>query len=536
MYLTKKNLVSFFLFIFEEQIISKSPICFFEYLLIMKVIISQEQVKILRNKKQTFISENLQIFSDTDVVDEKTYEVKLKDIDNMNDILIVDRNTNGEYEPTLISLMGKKRFDLVTVVTENGEKIYKIWNITTVIGKINHENFDEIKSIGELITKLKNDPYFQQKKITTSKIVYKTLEELNKKDESSKKRIMQIFYLLFRRSGSLKKFETKLNRFIPFMRLLLDKGDIFFNCITKQLETALDNSDDKFLSSFAQDKSNFESLINYIKNLKECDEELSFDFESIFKTSNFAKYERQFVGDHFKYSPTSVSMNIEITEKIENFDELEFNNTINLNKMKMILSWVLLNKKENDTLESLMEYFVDKLKITFPNVIKRDLITIKEISNKNNDEILLNVGDFVEVKYKNHESSDFLCEFFKPESHNSSMEYLVRELKSIRKDFNSTKEVKYLIGLLDTAIVEKIKKDKIGEEVIDNIKKYTAGILFKDYIFVKMSDIDLKWTNIGYGKNPRIAIEYSVKENYKKYILNMSQSDKEQINSIYWTN
>lgn len=502
----------------------------------MKIVISENQVNFLKSNKKILLSENIQVYSETETVNDKTYEVKLKDIDNLSDVVIIDKNTNDPDEPSLESLMGKKRFDLVTVKTENGDNIYKIWNISTIIDKKTHENFDEIKSIDELILKLKNDSYFQQKKYSTSKIVYKTLERLNKKSEDSKKRIMQIFYLLFRRSGSLKKFETKLNRFIPFMSLLLNKGDNFFDCITKQLETALDNSNDKFLSTFAEDKNNFENLMNYIKKIKICDENLSFDFESIFKTSNFAKYERQFVGDHFKYSPTSVSMNLEIKDSIENFDFTEFNNTINLNKMKMILSWVLQNKNESNTYQSLIDNIVDKLTITFPNKIKRDLITVREIINFNNNEVLLGVGDYVEVKYKNYQIPDFLCEFFKPESHNSSMEYLVRELMSVKKELNSTKEVKYLIGLLDTSIVNKIIQEKIGDEVIDTIKKQTSGIIFKDYVYIKMSDIDLRWTNVGYAKNPRIAIEYSVKEGAKRYILNMSEPDKEQINSIYWTN
>jgi len=493
-------------------------------------------------KIQNILSEGEPVMGlHNDVVDENTDQVTLKNLDEPTGtgIIVITKKTNDPNEPTLKSLIGKRKWNVVPIEKDGQTIDYTIVNISSYITKEHHENFDNVTSVNDLIIKLKNDPFFKNMDTTVSRSDFKMLEELKNKGEKIDRITVQIYYLLYRRSGTLKKFITKLNLFLPFMRMLLRKGDPMFTCIMEKLEKALGDMDDSLLRSFSEKKENFERLFNFLKGLKQCDEDLSIDIFSFFKTAEYLKYEKEFVGTHFKHSPTSVSIDLTMKESLSGLDHSEFNQMINLDKMNSILKWVVSNHKNGDkNYEQLFEEIVDNLSIKFPDLIKKDLDVVSPIYQQNSNENLnplLNIGDFVEVKYKSFDKPDFLCEFFKPESHNATMEYLVSELMNIDDSINSSNEVLRLISILDTTIVEKIKSSGIGQVVIDAIKENTSGIIFKDYVYVKMQDIDLEWTNVGYAGKPRIAIKYSVKEDTKKYKLNIDNKDRNQINTIFWT-
>jgi hypothetical protein len=502
----------------------------------MVVQVNESQLKKLKKIK---LGENTELYSLVTDVDNTTSEVKLVDLETKN-IMIITKLSDDPDEPKMEDLIGKKRGEIIKIKKNGEETNYTITTITNRITKNTHQNFDEISSIDELIIKLKSDPYFQNSSYAPKKQTYVVLEILKNKGEAYNRRIMQIFYLLFRRSGSIKKFETKLNRFIPFMKLLLSKGDQFFDCITSQLELALENTNEKQLSEFASSKSNFENLISYIKKIKVCDKETSIKFESIFKTQEFSKYEKEFLGSHFDYAPTSMSINLSI-KNLENFDSGKFHTSTNLIKMQMMLTWILKNSKVlngNLLLNDATNNLVNNLEISFPEKTKRDLVVVQTVyglDEQNKEKNLLNVGDNIEVKLKKYSNPDFLCEFFKPESHNSTMEYLVNSLMKINKNINSSVEVTKIIGILNSAIVEKITKSDLGIKVINDIKNTTKGIIFKDYKFVDMNDIDLFWTDTGYANKPRIAIQYSVREDAKIYTLKIDNTDKEQLTKVYWT-
>lgn len=499
----------------------------------MRLVVNESQYKFLKKKK---IVEDVELYPFVSEIDENTTEVKLIDFNDKN-IIIIKQGSHNPNEPSIEDLFGKKRGDTIVLKIGEEEKKYTIINIVSKVTKNVHQNFDEVKSIDELILKLKSDPFFQKNSYAPSKKTFTILEKLRNRSGLEEKRIMQIFYLLFRRAGSIKKFETKLNMFVPFMELLLDKGDQMFECLTQNLETALDKTDDKILANFSKTKKNYEDLYSVIKKMKSCQDVKPSDFESFFKLPEYSKYETSFVGDHFMFAPTSVSIDIKITDGLNQFDTVTFNDSPNLYKMLMILSWILKSSEDIKDLELNTKKLVDKLDIKFPESIKRDLLVLSPIfgSDEINKEVkILDISDNVEVKYKKYNTPDFLCEFFKPESHTASMEYLVIELSKVNSSINSSVEVLKLISILNKNIVEKIKDSAEGKDLIDSLKKETAGIIFNDYIFIKMEDINLEWSDKGYGSNPRIAIRYSVKETAKKYKLIIDKNEKNQIDKISW--
>jgi hypothetical protein len=500
--------------------------------------VSESQVIKIKN---ILTEETSLIGLSNEVVDQNTDQVTLKNLNDPSgvEVMVITKDTNEPDEPNLQSLQGKKRWSLVPIQKDGETKDYTIVNISSFVTKDEHENYDNIRTIADLIVKLKNDRFFKKREYQLTKGEFKILETLRDKGEHIDRISIQIYYLLYRRSGNIKKFVTKLTLFLPFMKMLLRKGEPLFTCLMEKLERSLVDMDDSLLKSFSDKKENFERLYNYFKDLKSCDENLSIDIYSFFKTAEYLKYEKEFVGHHFKHSPSSVAIDLKFENDLPGLSANEFNEKIHLDKMNSIMKWILTNRKLNNIpIKDLTNKIVDNLSITFPEIVKKDLTVISPIYKKtqeNNQIPILNPGDFVEVKFKSFDKPDFLCEFFKPESHNATMEFLVNELMGIDNTVNSSVEVLKLIGILDTAIVNKIKDTGLGESVINSIKEKTAGIIFKDYIYVRMKDIDLEWTNLGYASKPRIAIKYSVKENAPKFRLNIDRTDKEQINTIFWT-
>jgi hypothetical protein len=198
----------------------------------MKILITSSQLSKLNTKNRLVIKvnesqykkyqklrliEDVQLYPFVADIDENTVEVKLVDLTDQS-IIKITPESKEENEPSLEDLIGKKRGDIVKIATDDQEKDYTIMTIVNRVTKDNHQNFDDITSIEGLIIKLKSDPYFQRNNYAPKKQTFSVLEKLRKKGESYERRIMQIFYLLFRRSGNIKKFETKLNRFIPFMK------------------------------------------------------------------------------------------------------------------------------------------------------------------------------------------------------------------------------------------------------------------------------------------------------------------------------
>lgn len=135
--------------------------------------------------------------------------------------------------------------------------------------------------------------------------------------------------------------------------------------------------------------------------------------------------------------------------------------------------------------------------------LKYDIKTLKPVtlnSFKNTDEnIVLNVGDPVEVKKSSYENGFHLIEFYgafknikKPDV--DEYEHMVKfteVLEGLRKKLQSELEA----------------KSGKGWEIIKSINDVTKGIFFEDYIFVPKDSYTLKWSLEGARKRePRLTI------------------------------
>ena len=120
--------------------------------------VSESQVIKIKN---ILTEETSLIGLSNDVVDQNTDQVTLK---NLNDptgveVMIITKNTNEPDEPNLQSLQGKKRWSVIPIEKDGETKDYTIVNISNIITKDDHENYANVKTIADLIIKLKNDKF-----------------------------------------------------------------------------------------------------------------------------------------------------------------------------------------------------------------------------------------------------------------------------------------------------------------------------------------------------------------------------------------
>jgi hypothetical protein len=246
------------------------------------------------------------------------------------------------------------------------------------------------------------------------------------------------------------------------------------------------------------------------------------NYEKRKKTNGKIKYEEEFVGKHFKILHKNCSVDVELKIDLPNVTRVVFNSLSNANKLETILDFVLNNSDRS--IDDNLSIITDNMLLTFiDNMVKSDLECIFPVLEKGTNNIIIDKGSLIEVKNKEWGKSDFLCEVFKPDSHS-------KFLKRLKEKYGYYNITNY-ISMLNTLIVNKLLKD-VKNKVIGDIRKNTFGVFFSDYVFVKMENITLEWKPIGHARKTRIAINYTVDPKAKKYQLNLTKTDINDIDAV----
>ena len=240
------------------------------------------------------------------------------------------------------------------------------------------------------------------------------------------------------------------------------------------------------------------------------------------KESRSIKYEKEFVGKHFKILHKNCSVDVKLKIDLQNVNRVMFNSLSNENKLETILDFVLNNSDRS--IDDNLSIITDNMLLTFiDNMVKSDLECIFPVLEKGTNNIIIDKGSLIEVKNKEWGKSDFLCEVFKPDSQS-------KFLKRLKEKYGYYNITNY-ISMLNTLIVNKLLKD-VKNKVIGDIRKNTFGVFFGNYVFVKMENITLEWKPIGYAGKTRIAINYMVDSDAKKYKLNLTKTDINDIDAV----
>ena len=141
-------------------------------------------------------------------------------------------------------------------------------------------------------------------------------------------------------------------------------------------------------------------------------------------------------------------------------------------------------------------------------VIKHDIRCIKPIGD------VIAEGDLIEVKNINPNKDHYLSEFLAIYKNPLSPEYETRDYKEAYNQI-----IDGLYRLIE------INGD---HGIIDRIKSQLHGVFYKDYIYVPINDIELYWSNKGWGScsDHRLAVRFRVTNtaNIKNITFNPLQS------------
>jgi len=204
----------------------------------------------------------------------------------------------------------------------------------------------------------------------------------------------------------------------------------------------------------------------------------------------------------------------------------KYQTQLNLGKLPM-RDYVFMNSV---TKEDLVNQFKDLINGSGMELTKADLRVKRELLDKSGN-LVLNIGDLIEVKYKNFKLVDTLGEFYSlSKGHltvdkasqldpsislgrkNSKGHYLITDIFSLNPSlFNKYNEI------IDIFYNILINSDK-GNEILDKIKGSFEGIMFKDNKYIKSEDLVIKWSLKGQRKNEnRLAITHEPLSNAKVY-------------------
>jgi hypothetical protein len=208
------------------------------------------------------------------------------------------------------------------------------------------------------------------------------------------------------------------------------------------------------------------------------------EFLRIIKSAGHQEYEQSFYGDHFQKHTTRLNLKFKTEE--ENRSILER------------VEDVIDGKYNVDKAVSILYNNINK-NYTPEEMVKSDLKCIKDVYDENGD-VIINDGDYLEVKKIDYAADSYLSEFMAMYKSSRLPDY-AHEPKFI-KTYNQI-----IDGLYDLF--------KEREDIIQDIKKNFAGIIYDDKIFISNDDVELYWSNKGRPsclKDHRLSIRYRLKK------------------------
>jgi hypothetical protein len=230
--------------------------------------------------------------------------------------------------------------------------------------------------------------------------------------------------------------------------------------------------------------------LDRFRKTEEVKEEDIEEFLKYIKSTGHQEYEKSFYGEHFeKYSTKLVlrymdEENLTILRRIE--DVLDGKYTVS-----DAVSILYQNINKNYTPEQM---------------IKADLRCIKDVYDSNGDVIIEN-GSYLEVKKIDYAADSYLSEFMSMYKSSKLPDYAHEN---------------YFIDVYNKIIDGLYVLFQTRTDILEDIKKNFAGIIYDDKIFIDKDNIELYWSNKGRTscmKDHRLSIRYRIKStNFIGYV------------------
>ena len=209
------------------------------------------------------------------------------------------------------------------------------------------------------------------------------------------------------------------------------------------------------------------------------------EFLRYVKSAGHQEYEKSFYGEHFKKNSTKLILKYR-TEK-ENKSILE--------RIEDVLDGKYTTQKAINILYNniVSNYSGDEM-------IKSDLECIKDVYDENG-RVIIHKGDFLEVKKIDYAADSYLSEFMSMYKSSKLPDYA-----------HETRFLKIYNQIID-GLFELF--DKRGD-IVNDVKRNFAGIIYDDRIFISKNDVELYWSNKGRTsclKDHRLSLRYRITKN-----------------------
>jgi hypothetical protein len=297
----------------------------------------------------------------------------------------------------------------------------------------------------------------------------------------------QLYQLSQNLDSSLKdRLDKDLNDIYDFLRkdLKVDNRRKFHGLIWKILEHDNPANSINLVANYVRNTESVDEVIKTLNSFRKkyVGEEGLEEFLKKAKYSEYTKYENRFVGSHFDRHPTFLRLKYKINRDDKHIVDLIEDILMGRNKVSNVVTNLYQSIRDN---------------YSAAEMVKGDLICTKPVLNDNGDEII-KVGESVEVKKLDYQADSYLSEFFS-----------IYKRKDLPEHVYTNEFLNVYNKVIDGLFVA---FQLNGSDILEDIKKDFAGIMYDGDNFIKDEDITLYWSNKGRStcKEHRLSIRYRI--------------------------
>jgi hypothetical protein len=292
------------------------------------------------------------------------------------------------------------------------------------------------------------------------------------------------------------QFHYNIDKLYNFLRrdLKYDNRVKFHSLIKSILEYDDPANTINIIVKFIEDTDSVDEIanaLNRFRNTEDLTEKDIDNFLRFIKSTGHQEYEKSFYGEHFEKYNTKLVLKYKTKE--ENTSILR------------VIENVLDGKYELDQAISLLYENINK-NYNPLDMIKSDLKCVKDVYDENGD-IIINSGSYIEVKKIDYAADSYLSEFMSMYKSSRLPEYVHEP--NFLKVYNQ---------IIDGLFI----RFESRSDILEDIRKNFAGIIYDNNVFISSDNIELYWSNKGRPtclKDHRLSIRYRInKSNLTGYV------------------
>jgi hypothetical protein len=283
------------------------------------------------------------------------------------------------------------------------------------------------------------------------------------------------------------KFQYNIDKIYNFLRrdLKYDNRVKFHSLMKSILEYDDPANTMNIIVEFIEDTDSVDEIANALDRFRSSNDLSQEDIDSFLrfiKSTGHQEYEKSFYGEHFEKFSTKLT--------------LKYKNQSEYISVVTVVEDVLDGKYAVDKAVSLLYGNIVK-NYNALDMIKSDLKCIKDVFDDDGN-VIIKSGDLIEVKKLDYAADSYLSEFMAIYKSSRLPDYA-----------HETKFLKIYNQIIDGLYLEL----KNRTDILEDIRKNFAGIIYDNNIFVSKDNIELYWSNKGRPsclKDHRLSIRYRV--------------------------